>query len=400
MKLKATGQTLELVEPERLISGSVEIYTAAFEFDAAWDGYAKTAVFLDDSHRTVEVALTGNCCTVPWEILRAGRYIHIGIYGVNGDKRYPTIYTANGLRVLDGALPANPSQPPSPTEYEQLLSMIGDTAALKTTDKSSLVAAINEIYQAGGGGKSVTDAQVNGDGDLIITLSDGTTINAGHVVGADGAQGPEGPQGPPGAEGEQGPAGPKGDTGDTGPQGPAGADGVGLPTVTAEDNGMYAGVVDGAWGKVSAPGGGGEWTELLRNDGIVLDSAGVGSVQLTLTHQLSTYKEMMCAVECPANTKQYQPSSITVDGIQVAFYPGVVPANTMKQYLFHVTLFGDGSFAEYLSTATTDILFGAFLGATIGGTRYGKIGVPTGQLRMDFNAADITGTVKVRILAR
>ena len=412
MRLRATGQTLELVESERLVSGSVEIYTAAFEFDAAWDGYAKTAVFTDDMGRSAEIALTDNTCTVPWEILRAGKYIHIGIYGVNGDKRYPTIYTANGLRVFEGALPANPSQPPSPTEYDQLLSMIGDTAALKTTDKSSLVAAINEIYQAGGGGKSVTDAQVNEDGDLIITLSDGTTINAGHVVGADGVQGPEGPQGPPGTEGEQGPAGPKGDTGgqgpqgpkgdtgDTGPQGPAGADGVGLPTVTAEDNGMYAGVVDGAWGKVSAPGGGGEWTELLRNDGIVLDSAGVGSVQLTLTHQLSTYKEMMCAVECPANTKQYQPSSITVDGIQVAFYPGVVPANTMKQYLFHVTLFGDGSFAEYLSTATTDILFGAFLGATTGGTRYGKIGVPTGQLRMDFNAADITGTVKVRILAR
>lgn len=440
MRLRATGQTLKLVESERLVSGSVEIYTAAFEFDPAWDGYAKTAVFTDDMGRSAEIALTDNTCTIPWEILRAGRYIHIGIYGVNGDKRYPTIYTANGLRVFEGALPANPSQPPSPTEYEHLLSMIGDTAALKTTDKSSLVAAINEIYQAGGGGgKSVTDAQVSEDGDLIITLSDGTTINAGHVVGAEGAQGPEGPQGPPGAGGEQGPAGPKGDTGeqgpqgpkgdtgaqglqgpkgdqgeqgiqgpqgpkgdtgDTGPQGPAGADGVGLPTVTAEDNGMYAGVVDGAWGKVSAPGGGGEWTELLRNDGIVLDSAGVGSVQLTLTHQLSTYKEMMCAVECPANTKQYQPSSITVDGIQVAFYPGVVPANTMKQYLFHVTLFGDGSFAEYLSTATTDILFGAFLGATTGGTRYGKIGVPTGQLRMDFNAADITGTVKVRILAR
>ena len=232
MKLKATGQTLELVEPERLVSGSVEIYTAAFEFDAAWDGYAKTAVFRDDSHCTVEVALTGNCCTVPWEILRAGKYIHVGVYGVNGGKRYPTIYTANGFRVLDGALPANPSQPPSPTEYEQLLSMIGDTAALKTTDKSSLVAAINEIYQAGGGGQSVTDARVDDNGDLIITLSDGNTLNAGHVVGA---------------------------------QGPAGADGVGLPTVTAEDNGMYAGVVDGAWGKVSAPGGGGEWTLLWEH---------------------------------------------------------------------------------------------------------------------------------------
>ena len=183
MKLRATGQTLELVESERLVSGSVEIYTAAFEFDPAWDGYAKTAVFTDDMGRSAEIALTDNTCTVPWEILRAGKYIHIGVYGVNGDKRYPTIYTANGLRVFEGALPANPSQPPSPTEYEQLLSMIGDTAALKTTDKSSLVAAINEIYQAGGGGKSVTDAQVNEDGDLIITLSDGTTINAGHVVG-------------------------------------------------------------------------------------------------------------------------------------------------------------------------------------------------------------------------
>lgn len=81
-------------------------------------------------------------------------------------------------------------------------------------------------------------------------------------TGAQGLQGPKGDQGEPGI---QGPQGPKGDTGDTGPQGPAGADGVGLPTVTAEDNGMYAGVVDGAWGKVSAPGGGREWTLLWEH---------------------------------------------------------------------------------------------------------------------------------------
>lgn len=293
MKLKATGQTLELVEPERLISGSVEIYTAAFEFDAAWDGYAKTAVFRDDSHRTVEVALTGNCCMVPWEILRAGKYIHVGVYGVNGGKRYPTIYTANGFRVLDGALPANPSQPPSPTEYEQLLSMIGDTAALKTTDKSSLVAAINEIYQAGGGGQSVTDARVDDNGDLIITLSDGNTLNAGHVVGAQGPAGPQGEQGPRGQQGEQGPTGPKGDTGDTGPQGPAGADGVGLPTVTAEDNGMYAGVVDGAWGKVSAPGG--RPLQIVKN--ISLTEA---VVKIELGISATDYAYMLILISVPA----------------------------------------------------------------------------------------------------
>lgn len=332
MRLRATGQTLELVESERLVSGSVEIYTAAFEFDAAWDGYAKTAVFTDDMGRSAEIALTDNTCTVPWEILRAGKYIHIGIYGVNGDKRYPTIYTANGLRVFEGALPANPSQPPSPTEYDQLLSMIGDTAALKTTDKSSLVAAINEIYQAGGGGKSVTDAQVNEDGDLIITLSDGTTINAGHVVGADGVQGPEGPQGPPGTEGEQGPAGPKGDTGgqgpqgpkgdtgDTGPQGPAGADGVGLPTVTAEDNGMYAGVVDGAWGKVSPPGGGGEWNTLL-NTTLTED------VQAVSVSVPDTAKTVRISVKLSPSNNQSEsgPMVTTICGSEIARWPTFVP---------------------------------------------------------------------------
>lgn len=358
MRLRATGQTLDLVESERLVSGSVEIYTAAFEFDPAWDGYAKTAVFTDDVGRSAEIALTDNTCTVPWEILRPGRYIHIGVYGVNGDKRYPTIYTANGLRVFEGALPTNPSQPPSPTEYEQLLSMIGDTAALKTTDKSSLVAAINEIYQAGGG-KSVTDAQVNEDGDLIITLSDGTTINAGYVVGADGAQGPEGPQGPPGAEGEQGPAGPKGDTGeqgpqgpkgdtgaqglqgpkgdqgepgiqgpqgpkgdtgDTGPQGPAGADGVGLPTVTAEDNGMYAGVVDGAWGKVSAPGGGGEWNTLL-NTTLTED------VQAVSVSVPDTAKIVRISVKLSPSNNQSEsgPMVTTICGSEIARWTTFVP---------------------------------------------------------------------------
>lgn len=332
MRLRATGQTLELVESERLVSGSVEIYTAEFEFDAAWDGYAKTAVFTDDMGRSAEVALAENTCTIPWEILRAGKYIHVGVYGVNGDKRYPTIYTANGLRVFEGALPANPSQPPSPTEYEQLLSMIGDTSALKTTDKSSLVAAINEIYQAGGGGKSVTDAQVNEDGDLIITLSDGTTINAGHVVGADGVQGPEGPQGPPGTEGEQGPAGPKGDTGgqgpqgpkgdtgDTGPQGPAGVDGVGLPTVTAEDNGMYAGVVDGAWGKVSAPGGGGEWNTLL-NTTLAED------VQAVSVSVPDTAKTVRISVKLSPSNNQSEsgPMITTICGSEIARWTTFVP---------------------------------------------------------------------------
>ena len=399
----------------------------AADLDAGWA--VKLDMALGKAKNVVDLERTGDVLWVELtrDILAADGLYRCQLRGLKGD----TVAHSNQFELLVSgsinAVEAFPSVEPSELAQMEARVTQAKADAVAAADRAEAAAVhppkLSEdqtwmvwdlesgAYQDTGVYSGGAAPNIGPDGNWVVGGVD-TGVSATGPRGEQGPIGPAGPQGEKGDPGEQGlqgiqgetgpqgPQGPKGDTGDTGPQGPAGADGVGLPTVTAEDNGMYAGVVDGAWGKVSAPGGGGEWTELLRNDGIVLDSAGVGSVQLTLTHQLSTYKEMMCAVECPANTKQYQPSSITVDGIQVAFYPGVVPANTMKQYLFHVTLFGDGSFAEYLSTATTDILFGAFLGATTGGTRYGKIGVPTGQLRMDFNAADITGTVKVRILAR
>lgn len=57
-------------------------------------------------------------------------------------------------------------------------------------------------------GVSVTDAVVDADGHLQITLSNETTIDAGLVKGADGKDG---------ADGATGAQGPKGDTGATGP---------------------------------------------------------------------------------------------------------------------------------------------------------------------------------------
>ena len=87
-------------------------------------------------------------------------------------------------------------------------------------------------------GVHVDMANVDVNGDLIVTLSDGTIINAGYIVGSDGATGPAGPQGPAGtdgvdgADGAPGPQGPQGDqgpiglTGPAGPQGPQGLTGA------------------------------------------------------------------------------------------------------------------------------------------------------------------------------
>lgn len=69
-------------------------------------------------------------------------------------------------------------------------------------DADTLNAIQDELIRVAGLlGKDIQSAAINDSGHLILTLTDGTTLDAGVAKGAQG---------------------PKGDTGDTGPQGPAG----------------------------------------------------------------------------------------------------------------------------------------------------------------------------------
>ena len=93
---------------------------------------------------------------------------------------------------------------------------------------------------------------------MVVTLSDGSTVDAGTFVtpqgpkGDTGAQGPKGNTGAQGPKGDTGAQGPKGDTGAQGPQGiqgpqgpagPAGSIGdwvsIGESNFTAEQNSVY-----------------------------------------------------------------------------------------------------------------------------------------------------------------
>ena len=62
--------------------------------------------------------------------------------------------------------------------------------------------------------------------DLVLTMSDSSTINVGAVVGPQGTTGAQGPQGATGATGAQGPAGTNGTNGTNGSNGADGADGA------------------------------------------------------------------------------------------------------------------------------------------------------------------------------
>ena len=102
--------------------------------------------------------------------------------------------------------------------------------------------------EAGPEGLGISSVELDIDGHLVCTMTDGSTIDAGSLDelgaasgtkgssvvyssgGGRGEQGETGPQGPQGPQGETGAQGPQGIQGATGPQGPAGADGASAAT--------------------------------------------------------------------------------------------------------------------------------------------------------------------------
>lgn len=75
-------------------------------------------------------------------------------------------------------------------------------------------------------GVGVSNATVDNSGHLILSLTDGKTIDAGNVVGPAGQAGAPGLVGAPGQQGPPGPAGVQGPAGPAGPVGPAGPPGA------------------------------------------------------------------------------------------------------------------------------------------------------------------------------
>ena len=84
----------------------------------------------------------------------------------------------------------------------------GDTGATGPTGPTG---PQGNVGPQGDGNAGVSSATVNGSGNLVITLNDSTTLDAGNVLGADGSDGSDGAQGP---------------------QGNAGADGIGITNTT------------------------------------------------------------------------------------------------------------------------------------------------------------------------
>lgn len=141
------GQRLMLRTPI-VVADSINYLTAKFAFDADWKGRVITAYFVcGDKTITAELA-SGEITAAQGINLTAGRW-ELKLSGIKADSRVtagPVWFDVLPFGAADGELPDI-----SLTQYEQLLAKIGDMDDLATTNKDTLVAAINEAAQSGGG---------------------------------------------------------------------------------------------------------------------------------------------------------------------------------------------------------------------------------------------------------
>lgn len=206
--------------------------TVTFRLGEGWENVtARTAVF-EGSGVTKDCLIENGAAVIPHECLTVpGGVLRCGVYGVEGDKKTPTVYAELG-QIERGADPSgDTSTDPTLAVWAQILAKMGSLDDLTTEAKNTLVSAINEAANSGGGGGDggyLWRPTVSAAGEISWERSKSTTAPAAeNIKGPKGDQGAKGDTGAQGPTGPQGPAGPQGETGakgETGPQGPAGSD--------------------------------------------------------------------------------------------------------------------------------------------------------------------------------
>lgn len=121
ISLMTNDQTLTATAQPTVASGDVETVQVTVEFDEAWDGFTKSAVFYTKKDPArYEVLLLGDRCLIPFEVLAESTTLYIGVRGVNGSEVKTS--TLVKYKIFEGAKTGDKeAQPPTPDVYQQLL---------------------------------------------------------------------------------------------------------------------------------------------------------------------------------------------------------------------------------------------------------------------------------------
>ena len=241
-----------------VVAGAVNHYELECAFDEDWNGLTKTVV-LENGDVKVELMYTGGL-TLPWEVCKEGGLL-LSVRGTKtlGDGRTQVVRTARMAKPIP-VEPGGSEEGETPSGFtpelaQQVLAVLGDLAALLTKNKSTMVAAINEIYQEAGI-ESIRFKETDSEGNNVYTvnLSRGESYEIKAPIGKTGPQGAQGIKGDTGQKGDKGEKGEKGDRGEKGDTGATGAKGdkgdpgatgpQGITPTIGENENWYLGNVD------------------------------------------------------------------------------------------------------------------------------------------------------------
>lgn len=146
-------------------SGGINDTLIHFSFSEDWNGFIKTAAFYNIYKKIEFKIILNNECFIPSNIINKEGSIWIGVFGYKNEITKTTNLARYDIKSGAISIPEDPQE----SIYEELLTKI------------------NEL--------NFTSANVNSNGHLILTLQNGTIMDAGYVIGEQGTQGNQGIQG-------------------------------------------------------------------------------------------------------------------------------------------------------------------------------------------------------------
>ncbi len=118
-KFKITGQYLERLDNNKIITSSKNHFIANFNFDSSWENIEPKTVNFQKDNETISVILSNNQCVIPWEVMTSAGDIKICVVGGNLIPTNKVIINVIGDEITQGLAPTVAS----PTVYEYVLSV-------------------------------------------------------------------------------------------------------------------------------------------------------------------------------------------------------------------------------------------------------------------------------------
>lgn len=172
--ISATDQVLVATRLPKVACNNQNAVKLHVTFDAAWDGYAKSAVFYTSKDPTpYEVILsTDGNCLIPAEVLAEEATLYIGVKGVKTASSEVKASTLVRYKVLAGT-PSAVISAPAPSVYQQLLTANSDTEKKIAVER----ARISNLLENGGMSTDgeVVDAHTGYDGTVYGNLFEAIT---------------------------------------------------------------------------------------------------------------------------------------------------------------------------------------------------------------------------------